>query len=148
MKTSFQLRIRTPRLELNYLEGRSLLDDALEKGLSRPMELQLKEKVRNLLKESNGLASAYAETLMAGLRAVSEPASGPAVFENLSTMFAEKKMSMHAECAMIRRGELIGGDEGARLVQAHQSTLMNFGVVDPASFSNLLLPRVVGGGAS
>lgn len=148
MKASFQLRIRTPRLELTYLEGRGLLDECLDKGAVGSAESQLKDKVKRLLKENNGLASAYAETLMAGIQTLRDSESGPSAFENLAAMFAEKKMSMHAECAAIRRGELIGGDEGLRLVQAHSVALKNFGVEDPAAFANLLLPRVVRGGGA
>jgi hypothetical protein len=142
MKASFQLRIRTPRLELTYLEGRGLLEQAFDHGLDRNLESLLNEKMKLLGKEKNRLATAYAAALAAGRDALKSPQRAHEYFEGLAQIFSERKMPLHVAAAYVRKGQSLGGDEGAQLVRTHLAALQNMGVEEPSAFSNLLVPRV------
>src|SRR5690606_26275966 len=98
MKQSFQLRIRTPRLEFTYLEGRSLLEQAREGEISRRLWKQLREKILALNSENNLLASAYAATLEVGAAALRDESCAAVEFQRLAEIFSERRMKMHA-CA-------------------------------------------------
>jgi hypothetical protein len=147
MKQSFQLRIRTPRLELTYLEGRALLEVALLRPLSNAEENLLAERIGSLYDEENRLATTYGATLEAGRAALRDPACAAVEFENLAARFASLKMVMHESAAYLRCASAIGGKEGETLRHAHAAKLRQCGVVDPFLMSNLLVPRIVSANA-
>jgi serine/threonine protein kinase len=144
MKKSMQLRIRTLRFESAYLEGRGALARALEVNgaeraalLSRAAEASARTDA-----EGNPLAAAYAQAVRAGIAALREPpAAAAAAFAEARQRFERLEMPFHAAAADRRRGEILGGEEGARLVESTTRTLSGRGVADPARFSDLLLPR-------
>ncbi|MDX2019606.1 MAG: protein kinase [Deltaproteobacteria bacterium] len=145
MKRAMQLRIRTLRFEMNYLTGRALLDEGLQRS-SPPSPSQIKAVttiITNLHTERSGLASAYALGLEAGLSALAKtPPVALAAFDKAATAFDAMKMPMHASAARERMGRLLGGDEGRRLQQEASANLLERGVVRPEGFMNLLVPRL------
>lgn len=144
MKRSFQLRIRTPRLELTYLEGRALLDAAADRSLSKAEEKLLAERIRSLHGENNRLATTYGATLEAGRAALRDPSSTASEFQKLAERFAALKMVMHESAALMRKARAVGGEEGELLLRAQVSRLRTCGVVDPFAMSDLLIPRLDG----
>jgi serine/threonine protein kinase len=142
MKQSFQLRIRTPRLELTYLEGRGLLELGLDRRLSGAEEKLLAERIQALHGEKNRLATMYAWTLEAGRAAQKDPRTTAAEFQKLAEGFASLKMVMHESAALMRRADATPGEEGKQLFLAEMARLRKCGVADPLAMSHLLVPRV------
>ncbi len=144
MKESFQLRIRTPRFELNYLEGRGLLDIALQRDLTRSEKRALGERIQALYDEDNRLAAVYGDALHTGRAALEDPARAAEHFDVLAEKFGALKMVMHQRASLIRKAQAVGGEEGDLLCRAQVSELRRLGVVDPMSMTNLLVPRLDG----
>lgn len=142
MKRALHVRLRTPRLELNYLEGRGALA-AMWSGAdaaSRRQNTRLAEaRIVALEKERSGLASAYAHTLRAGLTALNAPERAASEFERLARTFEGLSMPMHRSAASFRAAELhgAGGEEQAAEAIA---ALRERGVVDPLRFIDMLVP--------
>lgn len=142
MKQAFQLRIRTPRLEFTYLEGRSLLDQRVDAGEAGGSLRGVEQRIRALRGEKNGLADVYASALEAALSTLSDRAAGAPIFRELAAQFLSKGMRMHAAASLMRAGEILGGEGGARLVREQSTALSEFGAKDPHSFAMLLVPRI------
>lgn len=143
MKQSMQLRIRTLRMEFNYLEGRGALETMVQVGSGRHLLDLVAEKVRLLDAEENGLASVYARALEAGIAALTQ-AQGDAArsFATAEHAFEQIGMPLHAAAAAYRRGACLKGDSGREPMQRATARLSEAGVRDPARFVDLLIPRV------
>lgn len=55
--------------------------------------------------------------------------------------FAAAEMTLHAACARLRRGEVVGGERGARLQEEARAALAALGVRSPARMAAMLAPR-------
>jgi serine/threonine protein kinase len=146
MKRAMQLRVRTLRSELHYIEGRCMVD-MMVSGKSAVAEGQkfVGDRIERLLGEDNALASLYADILGAGLSAMPGAAVGDGPerrFAELAETSERLSMPLHAAAAELRRAELVGGPGGARLAQQAQARLSGLGVRDPARYSNMLVPRI------
>jgi hypothetical protein len=51
-------------------------------------------------------------------------------------------MELHAAAARARLGELLGGDEGEKLLRSAHHRMQEEGVVAPEKFARLLVPDV------
>ncbi len=142
MKATFQLRIRTPRLELTYLEGRGLLDLCLLEGFNGKRHRLLKKKIADLQREENRLATIYARCLQAALSVYASSMRSSGTFLQLSTHFAELGMPMHEQAALMRHGELEGNESGNELARMAAISLRSMGVTDPVRFASMLVPRM------
>jgi eukaryotic-like serine/threonine-protein kinase len=139
MNRAMQLRIRTLRLELGYLEGRGALAEALLPNASSRHAQTVKDKAAALDSEKSGLATAYADALRAGLAALSGGEVAATAFRKARERFGEMSMPLHVAAADYRLSELLGDsalreDAGARLNAV--------GVRAPTRFVDMLLPKV------
>lgn len=149
MKRAMHVRLRTPRLELNYLEGRGGLAEMWsEEGSAarRANGSLVEQRIAALCKENSGLASAYAHTLQAGLTALNAPEQAAAAFEGLAHTFEELSMPLHHAAATYRAAELRGARGEAQRVGA-VAALKERGVVDPLPFIDMLVPWAKAPGA-
>jgi tetratricopeptide (TPR) repeat protein len=155
MKSAMHTRLRTPRLELNYLEGRGALEELrLAHGASRSpaatpaRELRrlVDDRIRRLMAERSGLASVYGKTLEAGLLALTAPESASPAFDQLARSFEELSMPLHEAAARLRAREAGGGR--ATVHDGHsdpRESLTRRGVADVTRFVDMLVPRLVEG---
>ncbi len=148
MKRAMQLRIRTLRFELNYLEARGFLEAALEGA--RPLyecRREVEQRIAAMRAEKSGLAGAYAEVLEAGLIGVVRPGDTGAAFARAAEGFDSQGMPMHVAACLMRQGQVAGGPAGEKMNAEASVALSRHGVVAPPSFANLLVPRVRSGSA-
>lgn len=151
MDEAMHTRLRTPRLELNYLEGRGALAE-LTLGVvagkaARQRRRWVEERIVRLDRERAGLASAYARTLEAGLAVLDDPGRGLSAYRRLATTFEDLSMPLHCSAARARAAELTGD---ATELERAVAELRERGVVDPSRFIDMLapaLPNSVSGGA-
>jgi hypothetical protein len=137
MKRAMQLRIRTLRIELCYLEGRGALAEALHGGATPARLGTVREKAAALDTEKSGLATVYAEALRAGLAGLSGDEAAVAAFERARAAFAGMSMPLHVAASEYRLAELAKDD--ARRSEA-VTRLFAFGVAAPERFVDMLVP--------
>ncbi len=138
MQRAMQLRIRTLRLELNYLEARGALSAALAgNGVVERTRL-VEERVKLLDAEQSGLASVYAGALRAGLAGLAGGQPAVVAFQRVRDAFRALSMPLHASAAEHRIAELeVTGrppDDALDRLHAH-------GVVAPERFVRHALAR-------
>jgi hypothetical protein len=99
---------------------------------------------RLLEKERNGWAGALASLARAGAQRLGGDAAQAAVwYARAEGALEAAELHTHAAAARRRRGELLGGDEGAALVNGVDQQLSSSGVRNPPRFVDMLAP---GGG--
>ncbi len=143
MKRALQLRVRTLRSELNYLEGRGAVDVMLTEGNTTHRKLVC-ERIKDLYAERNDLADIYAMLLEAGLVASEDGVRSRVAFAEVAAKCDQLHMPMHAAASTIREGQCLGSDttEGRQLVEAGIARLRDHGVTAPEHFADMLVPRV------
>jgi hypothetical protein len=134
---AMQLRIRTPRFESNYLEGRGALE-ALRQDGSREHEKIVRARIADLQRERNGLSDVYASLLAAGLTGLTAKERTLEAFRAAENKCIEFGMPMH-ELACVQRQATARGD--AKKAQAAEEKLAAMGVRAPARFMDMLAPR-------
>jgi hypothetical protein len=144
MKESMQLRIRTLRLEFNYLEGRGALEALFGASDRSPLVKIVNDKIRRLDAEDYALASVYARALEAGLAGhLKSPVEAALAFARAAQAFEALRMPLHSAAATYRRGECLPHDAEHELVRQGRERIAGHGVKAPERFVDLLLPRVL-----
>jgi serine/threonine protein kinase len=139
MKRSMQLRIRTLRIELSYLEGRGALGGALARGMDSQATALVKQRAAALDAENSGLATVYAEVLRAGLAGLEGGELAVRGFQAARAAFEGMAMPLHVAAAELRLGELTL--DTARKLDA-EARLSELGVAAPSAFADMLVPGV------
>lgn len=143
MTQSMQLRIRTLRMEFNYLEGRGALEQMLQGTAGTRAVSLVEQKIRKLDAEDNGLASVYARALEAGLSAVTDSMANAArKFAQAEQAFETLGMPLHVAAVAWRRGECLKGEAANEPVARARNLLATRGVKAPERFVSMLMPRV------
>jgi tetratricopeptide (TPR) repeat protein len=138
MKRAMHFRIRTPRIEFNYLEARAAIDCAVQ-GTTRAHLGLARRRIAELRAERHPLAEVYAMTLDAGISALTELRASAAAFGKAEAEFARLNMPLHQAACAWRRAQCLGD---ARGLGHAESQLAALGVVNPARFSDMLAPQV------
>ncbi len=142
MKKALHLSIQSMRVELEYIEGRALLELAV---LEEPSSSRLKNirlKIQSLEQEDAPLAVAYSALLAAGLMALQNPDEGARAFERVAELLTKHQMPMHSRAALARQGQLLGGVTGEGIVDEAYTALAELGVADPSRFATMLVPSL------
>jgi serine/threonine protein kinase len=139
MQRAMQLRIRTLRLELCYLEGRGALAGALNDEPTPARLATVREKATALDDEKSGLATVYADVLRAGLAGLTGGDPAVAAYEKARAAFAGMSMPLHVAASEYRLAELTK-NEAKRADAA--ARLQTFGVAAPDRFVDMLVPGV------
>jgi hypothetical protein len=143
MKRSMQLRIRTLRMEFNYLEGRGALAAMLQGSAPAGSVQLVQQRIQKLDREDNGLASVYARALQAGLSAATDsPANAARQFSQAELAFEQLGMPLHSAAAAWRRGECLKDDAGREPIERARGQLAARGVKAPERFVAMLIPNV------
>jgi hypothetical protein len=96
---------------------------------------------RRLRREGARWAAPLAALLDAGVSAARDDTAGAVSdLERAEQGFAEVNMALHAAVARRRRGELVGGTEGAALVEAANAWMHAQGIVRPDGIVGMLAP--------
>ncbi len=139
LKQAMQLRLRTPRLECNYLEGRAAIETLRRSGARSAARLAA-ERIADLEAERNGLADVYAGLLRAGLSALTDSERVQDAFRDAEARCAEHGMPLHVLACAQRQAQY--RDDQAAVEQAERA-LRERGVRAPARFIDMLAPRAV-----
>jgi hypothetical protein len=139
MERSMQLRIRTLRIELCYLEGRGVLAEGLALGATAAHVAKAREKAAALDAEKSELATVYAELLRAGIAGLSGGEPAVQAYERAGAAFSAMSMPLHVAAVDFRLGEL--RDDEKRREDA-RGRLESRGVAAPDRFIDMLVPGV------
>jgi hypothetical protein len=93
-------------------------------------------EARRIEREGVAWAAGFAQCI----RAAIEQSRAPSLLEDASRAFTTAQMKIFAAVADRRRGELVGGAEGASLTQNADAALVAQGVTAPADYAAMLLP--------
>jgi serine/threonine protein kinase len=141
LKRSGLLRLQIYRIEVLHLRARSAIAcaaigrigdldrDALLKAATRD--------IRALEREGAPWAAALARLSRAG---ISPPDRAPALLSAAESDLRKLDMVLHANTARRRRGQLIGGDEGAALVAEADAWMASQDIKNPARMADMLAP--------
>jgi hypothetical protein len=140
MKRAMHFRIRTPRIEFDYLEARGALQCIVAGDPASPHLGMARRRIQALRAERHPLADVYALTLEAGLMALKDRRAGADAFGKAETEFERLHMPLHRAACARRRAECLADSRGASQAE---SQLSGLGVVNPARFSDMLVPRVL-----
>jgi hypothetical protein len=142
---SLLLRIQAVRIESGYLRARSALAAAVEQGPGdasrRALVKSAERDAAKLAREGAAWARALAQLIEAGASTLrGDSPRAVSRFERVEAAFRDIDMSLHAAVARRRRGELLGGSDGARLVQEADAWMTAQGIRNPARFAGMLAP--------
>ena len=143
IRASMLHRVELVRIESLYLRGRAAVAASLRADRSTRTKL-----LRDADKSARKLAAqraAWAEPIVQLLRASIAQAVGDAAvacerFAAAEHQFDEVSMHLHAAAARRRRGELIGGSDGADLISRADAWMSEHGVKEPRRMTRLLAP--------
>ncbi|HEY2514439.1 MAG TPA: hypothetical protein VGI39_26425, partial [Polyangiaceae bacterium] len=146
LERSLLLRVQTLRIGLHDAHSRACLAIlAAGKGESAGVTRATAEKeIRALERERTPWALGYAQIGRAGLDALDGNRERAILrLEAAEKDHEERGMVLVAAAVRRRRGELVGGAEGAELVRTSEERLRSHGVSAPARFTTMLLPDFV-----
>jgi len=142
MKKALLMRLQILRIEMSFLRARSALALACEKsapGQSWHLDAALRDA--NLLEhEQAPWAAALALLVRAGVMAERGADAAVDLFERAEQQFAAVDLMIHAAAARRRRGVLVGGSEGAALIDAADRAMRERGIASPQRMVALLAP--------
>jgi tetratricopeptide (TPR) repeat protein len=143
MSKSLLTRVQLIRFEVHELQARTALAAALaQTGSERERYLRVAEQyTAKLAKEGLGWTDAIAALRRAGVRAARDDRDG--AIEEYRAAFAAcdaEELGLHTAAARVRLGQLLGGDEGAALVEAGLAALRAEDVKKPEAIVALFAP--------
>lgn len=108
-------------------------------------ELRVAEKYgASLAKETISYADVMASMTRANVLAARGEEAARVAYSDVETLAEAAGMRFYAAASRRRRGELLGGDEGAELIRSADAALSADHVRDPGRFINLVAPKPVG----
>ncbi|MBP8806128.1 MAG: protein kinase [Kofleriaceae bacterium] len=137
LERSLLLRVQTVRIEAHFLLGRAALASTrADRGAV------VRRAVATLEGESAAWGPALGALLTAGA-SLRDGARDRAVRELAAAedRLRGAELALHAQVARLARGELVGGAAGRALADQVLGWMAEQGVVEPASFARMILPR-------
>ena len=135
------LRVQYIRISMLNLWVRSALMEATRGTLDRALLDEATKKARALEKEDMPWSLAFATAARAGIAdAQGDDAEAIRLLVEAEQRFAEADMALHRTAARRQRGLLIGGDQGAALVQEADAAMRAQDVVQPGLLAALSVP--------
>ncbi|HVK78415.1 MAG TPA: protein kinase [Kofleriaceae bacterium] len=141
---SLLLRIQGIRVEGTFARGRAALAAALAGPAGKRAErlAVVRRAIALLAKERMVPARGYRAQLAAGVaQAEGRVDDGVRAYRQAAEIYRDGDMRLHACVARLAVGELVGGDEGARLRDDAVEWLRDQAVADPLRFSRTIAPR-------
>jgi tetratricopeptide (TPR) repeat protein len=128
----FLLRMQLLLLNMLYVRGRSALAAALQASGREPLLKSAERDARLIEREATTWATPWAKLLRAGVAQLRGDAEGAArMLATAAADFDAADMALHAAASRLRRGQLIGGDEGQALVREAESWMKSKSIRNP-----------------
>jgi len=138
LRKSLMLRIQHVRVEYLFLHGRIALVLAAGPNDNRSVA---RRYARRLSKEGVGWADSFAALLDAGIaRSLGDTETTRSRLEAAIDGFEVAGLSLHAAVARFRMGQLLGGAQGANLVQEAATWMSGQQIEQPGRIADLLAP--------
>jgi hypothetical protein len=149
LERSLLLRATAVRIATVDLRGRAAVAAAYARpGNLRAMARLVEDCAKRLDGESDRFLwpRACARMLFAALERMRGGPRDAAAHHarEAAQLFEQAGMELHAAAARARLGELLGGDEGEKLVRSAHHRMQEEGIVAPEKFARLLVPDVNG----
>jgi hypothetical protein len=140
-RASLLLRVQIVRAVYCWVRGRLLLAAAAA-GTAEPKRVsrELAHLARLLERERIGYATVYACELRAARAALDGNAEAAVAELDCGITAAGDQMLLHAAAARRRKGQLLGGDQGAALVAEADAWMKSEHIVNPARMTEVYLP--------
>ena len=146
IKASLLTNTQALRIESAHMRTRIALAYLAEHPDHKESQAMVKEDVRNLRKEKAGWGDAYAHLAEALSRVQTSPELAQAGLLMAKEGFEKSNMLLLARVSDYRRGQLMGGEEGALLIAEGLEFLKHQGVVNPERFAHHCAPAPFGFG--
>jgi serine/threonine protein kinase len=141
IRRSFLLRVEAVRIHSMYLRGRAAVATAAGSRGEPSAVDDAESDARRIEKEGTAWGAALARLVRAGAASVRRDRG--AALEHAAAAeqeLAAADMALHAAVARRRRGELLGGAEGAALVAAADEWMAGQTIAEPARVAAMLAP--------
>jgi len=131
-------------IETRQLQGRAALAAAMENGDQRDFARIAERAGRRLRRDKLPFARALALLLLAGAANLRGDAdSALRHLQEAVERCEETDMALYAAAARRRLGQVLGGDEGAALVEEAEQWMRGQGIVRPDRWTAMLAPGFV-----
>jgi hypothetical protein len=147
LRRSLLLNVQQVRIEVQFLEARALLMSIPTTHASDIVAVYdaVEKCMRRIDAEQMAWAYPLSSLIGAGLALLrGDRASAIQHYEGARFGFAKSEMRLHAMVAQRKKGELIGGDEGASLVEAADEWMASQRIRRPQVFADMLAPSGTG----
>jgi hypothetical protein len=142
LRRSLQLRtVQSTLLRLLYARSAMAVAAARSGRAGAPLLAVARRDASRIEREGTPWGDALARMVRAGANAAegrTEPAASDFAVAEAGLVAAD--MGLHAAAARLRRGELIGGDEGRELVRSATTWMTTQGIRDPARMASAMAP--------
>lgn len=136
MKSSHILRVQLLRQTMLGLRAKTAVAAA-----KSPADLDAAERdAHKLAREGLASSSGLATLIVAGVRALHDPANAVPLYHTAIVELERAKMALHAAAARARLGELLGGDEGSALSSEARRYMQRQRIAEPDRFVAMLAP--------
>lgn len=140
LRRSLLLRVQTVRCLATWLWGRFCLARSAEPDGGERALLEAARSARRLERERMGFANVWAGLLRAGIASHRDPDNAPGILRATVAEADDHGMAVVAAVARRRRGELIGGEEGAALVAEADTWMTGEAIVNPERMTEVFAP--------
>ncbi len=141
LESSLLLRVQVIRVENRWLRSRLALAECDAGADLRSRRKLVERDARDLLKERLNHATASAHMLLGGVALVDGDAEAAlAHYTEAIAVSDEGELAMFAAASRRRRGEILGGDDGATLIAEGDGYMASQGVVDPERMARMIAP--------
>jgi serine/threonine protein kinase len=137
------LRVQFHRVWMSFLRGAAALGAALDvRGTERARRIAEAERVAAEL-QAEGMPYALPGASLVRAGALAARGRADQAIPDLEAAIAGFRgvdMALHAACARRRKGELLGGDEGRRLVEGADAAMRAQGIARPDRWTAMIAP--------
>jgi hypothetical protein len=142
---SFGVRVQLARINWSYYRAAGALAVAASSACPGPLIRNTARLARRMEREQRAWSYALAQVLRSAMAAARGDRAGAAEFlVRADALLEAADMRLHAAAARRRRGELLGGDEGRRLIARADDLMADQRVRDPARLTAVLAPGFPG----
>ena len=139
MKAAFLLELQIVRIEMHFLRARAALCAGGAHRSTNLLQSALADAA-SIEREKTPWGNALAQLVRALVASARAQPDAAAQLDQAARKLAACDMNLHAAIAQLRRGELIGGADGAASVSGSVATLQSEGIRNPLRFAALIAP--------
>ena len=138
---SIIMKVHYPRVSMISDHGRAAIAYALATG-SKSAIRAAKLDARSLRRENAAWPTGLANLLDAGIATIAgKPKVAVSHTVSAIELFDANDMPFHASCSRFRLGQMLGGNEGRRLIRQGEEWMSDQGVKRPDKMTDIIFPR-------